>query len=165
MGESRSGERERREGDGRVANGHYSTFLLFRPGMVLCDGPSMSIKQCRKRNHEGGDQVPHARTISDRCRLWTSHGMHAYGMPGNVFGGDHNHPDWRTTGYDPSPAARSALWPSATPPRLPSRSDSHGVPESDIRTIYCTHPDNLRPQKFLTWPQRRQTPWQGRAAG
>ena len=86
-------------------------------------------------------------------------------MFGNVFGGDHHHPDWLTTGYDPSPAARSALWPSATPLRLPSRSDSHGVPESDIRTIYCTHSDNLRPQKSLTWLQRRQTPWQGRAAG
>ena len=82
-------------------------------------------------------------------------------MFGNVFGGDHHHPDWLTTGYDPSPAARSALWPGATPPRLPSRSDSHGVPESDIRTIYCTHSDNLRPQKSLTWLRRRQILSQG----
>ena len=86
------------------------------PGMVLCDGPSMSIKQCRKRNNEGGIQVPHARTISDRCRLWTSHGMHEYGMLGNVFGGDHHHPDWLTTEYNPFPL-RAVLY---GPVRRPS---------------------------------------------
>ena len=167
VGESRSGEREGSEGDGcasecasrRTCPWRSRALSLIAHCSVPMRGPldngttpGCKHKCCRSHNIY-------------RFGLSTSRGMHEYGMFGNVFGGDHHHPDWLTTGYDPSPAAHSALWPGATPPRLPSRSDSHGVPESDVRTIYCTHSDNLRPPKSLTWLQRRQTPWQGRAAG
>ena len=106
--------------------------------------PCPAIKQCRKRNHEDGDQVPHARTISDRCRLWTSHGMHEYGMSGNVFGGDHHHPDWLTTEYDPFPL-RAVLYGPLRRPSVSRVNLTVTVFRSQIFGPFIAHYENLRP--------------------
>ena len=72
--------------------------------------------------------------------------MHEYGMLGNVFGGDHHHPDWLTTEYDPFPL-RAVLYGPVRRPSVSRVNLTVTVFRSQIFGPFIAHYDNLRPSQ------------------